>query len=172
MKVSNIEEFFVQEGSDERAIYRDEERDELHRRFPHVVVTEGSYPEIDFANRWCWRSFGPPHVKECTDHYSEYPACPLVVATESAKEQMHQSEGGVVKQFQKRYYKAPEPHGHDGMWATFWLGKTDYDYGFMEFCFSRPQDKAVFLAAAPLMGFGENYGDAESIDLEGPAEQT
>jgi hypothetical protein len=41
----------------------------------------------------------------------------------------------------------------------FWQGKTDYNYGFMEFCFSRPEDKDAFLAAAPSMGWGEKYDD-------------
>jgi hypothetical protein len=160
MIISDLEAFFSQKAEG-RTIRQAEERDELHKQFPHVVVTEGADPEIDFAYRWCWRTFGSPRVKECGNHGSEYPACPLVLATEYIRKGTYQGKDGVMKESQEKCYQAPERHGHDGRWATFWLGKTGYDYGFIEFCFSQPEDKEAFLAAAPSMGFGENYDVTE-----------
>jgi hypothetical protein len=28
-------------------------------RFPHSVMLKVSFAELDFANRWCWQTFGP-----------------------------------------------------------------------------------------------------------------
>jgi hypothetical protein len=43
------------------------------------------------------------------------------------------------------------------MWTLVWLGKTDYDYGFTEYCFLNEADRDAFLAVAPSLTFGENY---------------
>jgi len=74
--------------------------------FPHAVVLQVAFPELDFANRWCWQQFGPADG-ECYEAQSEYPACRL--RTE---------------------------HRHAGTWRTIWLEKTDYDFGFNEWCFA------------------------------------
>jgi len=55
MKITTFENF-LEEG---REIYRLAELEELRKRFPYQVWTEGYYPEIDNAARWCWRHIGP-----------------------------------------------------------------------------------------------------------------
>src|SRR5690242_17382595 len=52
----------------------------LHVNFPFSAVLEGYYPEHDYALRWCWQNFGPAHGR-CCEWHSEYPGCPLVLAT-------------------------------------------------------------------------------------------
>ncbi len=44
--------------------------------FPYPVMLELSYPELDFANRWCWQRFGPEYG-ECNQAASEYCACKI-----------------------------------------------------------------------------------------------
>jgi hypothetical protein len=95
--------------------------------FPHAVILQVAYPELDFANRWCWQQFGPAHG-ECLESYSEYPACNL-----------------------------PHPHNHEGKWFTNWLEKTDYDFGYNEWCFSRREEKNRFLEFVPQINWGERY---------------
>jgi len=34
-------------------------REERMQQFPHAVMVELSYPELDYAMRWCWKRFGP-----------------------------------------------------------------------------------------------------------------
>ena len=106
---------------------KSDRRQRLRERFPHVVLLEGSYPETDFAERRCWQQFGFCDGK-CQNYASEYP----------------------------RYSQPPE-HEHVGVWTTMWLGKTGYDYGFMEFYFANESDRDSFLAAVPSLTFGENY---------------
>jgi hypothetical protein len=45
----------------------EEERDRQERlvRFAYAVMLQVSFPELDFANRWCWQRFGPSDG-ECT----------------------------------------------------------------------------------------------------------
>lgn len=95
--------------------------------FPHSVVLQVAYPELDFANRWCWQQFGPAHG-ECHQASSEYAACDL-----------------------------PKPHAHDGSWLTHWLVKTDYDFGFNEWCFVRLEDRDRFLDFVPQINWGEGW---------------
>jgi len=39
----------------------DEERHRRLSRCPYSVMLEVAFPELDFANRWCWQRFGPAH---------------------------------------------------------------------------------------------------------------
>jgi hypothetical protein len=96
-------------------------------QFPYNVVLRLSYPEMDFANRWLWQQFGPPNG-ECIDSYSEYPTC-----SEKAS------------------------HAHDGKWLSHWLAKTDYDFGYNEWCFEFKEDQQRFLEFVPFINFGEKY---------------
>jgi hypothetical protein len=40
---------------DEYATSDEASRDEILKRFPFSVMLKVSYPELDFANRWCWK---------------------------------------------------------------------------------------------------------------------
>jgi hypothetical protein len=95
--------------------------------FPNAVVLQVAYPEMDFANRWCWQQFGPADG-DCHEASSEYPACDL--RTE---------------------------HRHVGTWRTCWLAKTDYNFGFNEWCFADHQGRDRFVQFIPQINWGESY---------------
>ena len=98
--------------------------------FPYPAMLELAFPEVAFANRWCWRHFGPMDG-ECSQEYSEYRVCT--------------NEG---------------PHRHVGKWTTHWFAKTDYNFGFNEWYFSEQADRDSFLANLPEMNWGEHYPKA------------
>lgn len=95
--------------------------------FPYSVVLKVAYPELDYANRWCWQQFGPGNG-DCLQASAEYPACELGT-----------------------------PHSHEGRWLSYWLVKTEYDYGFNEWCFVHSDDRDRFLKFVPQINWGENY---------------
>jgi hypothetical protein len=103
------------------------DRDERMLRFPHAIMLELSYPEMDFVNRWCWQNFGPADG-ECHQKQSEYRVC-------------HEER----------------PHCHMGKWKTHWLVKTDYNFGFAEWYFSEKAEQELFSANLPHFNWGENY---------------
>ena len=95
------------------------EVDELNVRLddlPYVIALEVSYPELDFANRWCWEQLGPADG-ECMDRHSEYRSCMI-----------------------------EEAHRHNGKWATHWHQKTDYNFGPNEWYFASEADRDRFIA--------------------------
>jgi hypothetical protein len=97
-------------------------------------MLEAAYPEIDFANGWCWQQFGPMDG-ECTQRYSEYRVC-----TEEVR------------------------HRHVGKWTTRWITKTDYDFGFIEWYFANETDRDFFLANLPEINWGEHYPKRKPVD--------
>ena len=109
-----------------RAVAVDERQDRM-AVFPYTVILQMVYPELDFANRWCWQQFGPAQG-DCQQYSSEYPAC--------------REEGR---------------HAHQGRWMTHWLAKTDYNFGFNEWCFSNKADQDRFVAFVPSITWGEKY---------------
>ena len=144
MRIATTDEYLEHD-----VIYEPDERKYLHAKFPHVVVIEGDFPEVGVALRWCWANFGPQHG-ECWEW--EYPSCPLILATESL-------EAYDVKGFKwdKKAYSRVAEHCHVGEWTLHWLGKTDYDHGFGEFCFGNEIHKAAFEQQIPKFDWGENY---------------
>ena len=107
----------------------EEERDRNERlsRFPYAVMLQVSYPELDFANRWCWQSLGPGDGA-CMQHQSEYRVCDRT-----------------------------DPHSHSGKWMSHWLAKTAYDFGFNEWYFAEREDQECFLAIVDQINWGEKY---------------
>jgi hypothetical protein len=103
------------------------ERAKRLSRLPFAVMLELSYAELDFANRWCWRNFGPAEG-ECRQSDSEYPAC-LIKTT----------------------------HSHSGSWATHWFEKTDYNFGFNEWYFAEKSHCERFYESIPQINWGEHY---------------
>jgi hypothetical protein len=91
------------------------------------VMLQVAYPELDFANRWCWQHFGPADG-ECLQRQSEYPACTL-----------------------------SGDHSHTGKWMWYFLGKTDYDFGYNEWYFESELDQQRFLASVSDINWGEKY---------------
>jgi len=145
MKISNLDEYLQIEPLDDPA-----ERDQLHVRFLHGVVVECDFPEWDVANRWCWQNCGPRHG-ECSSQ-PQYATCPVILPTE----RIEKTNWGGQQLELKRYSSVPVHH-HVGIWTTYWFGKTDYDHGFGEFCFSNENDLAKFLEFVPQVDWGENY---------------
>ena len=103
------------------------EHNERLATFPHSVVLQVSFAEMDYANRWCWQQFGPANG-ECAQAYSEYRACDTTGS-----------------------------HSHDGKWLSYWLAKTDYDFGFNEWNFAQRTDLDRFVAFVPEINWGERY---------------
>ena len=104
------------------------ERDTWRQRLPYSLVVKLFYPQLDFAERWCWLTFGEC-FGECLQRQSEYPSC-----------------------FE------PLPHCHNGRWRARWLAKTGYDFGYCEWLFAEEEACRRFAAFIPEIGFGENYG--------------
>ena len=103
------------------------EREVRLSRFPHAVMLQASFAELDYANRWCWQQFGPGDG-ECLQRQSGYPGCDHV-----------------------------GPHSHTGKWMFQWLEKTDYNFGFSEWYFLELADCAAFLAFVGEINWGEKY---------------
>jgi hypothetical protein len=89
---STFEEYLASDDDslEERAA-QEANRNGRLSRFPYSVMLKVSFPELDFANRWCWQTFGPSDG-ECTQRFSEYRVCDRT-----------------------------EPHSHVGKWTAGWL---------------------------------------------------
>jgi hypothetical protein len=96
-------------------------------RFPYSVMLKVSFPELDFANRWCWQNFGPCDG-ECMQRDSEYLACDRA-----------------------------DSHSHVGKWTSYFFDKTDYNFGFNEWYFAEIADRDQFFASVDKINWGENY---------------
>ena len=126
--LSSFEEYLASEGYSPD-VQAEEERERRGRlsRFTYSVTLQVSFQEVDFANRWCWRHFGPSDG-DCLERQSDYPACGI-----------------------------PEPHSHTGKWMWYWLAKTDYNFGFCERHFSELTERDCFLASVDKISWGEKY---------------
>jgi hypothetical protein len=126
--LSSFEEYLA--SDDHSPGFRAEEareRKDRLSRLPYSVMLQVSFAEFDFANRWCWQHFGP-NDGECLQRQSEYPMCDLV-----------------------------EFHSHTGKWMWYWLAKTDHNFGFSEWYFSKQADRDFFLASVDEINWGEKY---------------
>lgn len=142
MRAASIEEYLNLDN-----IYDPQERDEVHAQFPHVVVIECDFLELDMALRWCWSKFGPQHG-ECGGWHGDYPSCPLVLATECLEPCKFSGK-------QKKVYRPVAAHSHVGEWTLHWLGKTEYDHGFGELCFANEAHRDAFALQIPSLDWGE-----------------
>lgn len=125
---SSFEEYLASDDDslEDRAA-QDIDRKERLCHFPFTVMLKVSFPELAFANRWCWQNFGSSDG-ECTQRYSEYRAC-----------------------------DRDDPHSHVGKWVSHWFVKTDYDFGFNEWYFAKSEDRDLFLANVDKINWGEHY---------------
>lgn len=174
--ISTFEEFFKSEdwrrnwiannrpenevyAHDKRMSDRDEKRKEYRKRFPFTVILQGAFSEHDFVSRWCWQNIGPKQCEECHESSSEYPGCPLALATEYIKTGWYlTNKNQRVYWSEKAYIEEKVPkHSHEGTWRSMWLGKTGYDYGCGEYYFQNESDRDEFLAAIPIFSLGERY---------------
>ena len=125
---SSLEEYLASEDDsvDDRAA-QEIDRNERMLRFPHSVMLKLSFPEIDFANRWCWQHFGPGDG-ECSQRYSEYRVCDRT-----------------------------EPHSHVGRWMSHFFVKTEYDFGFNEWYFAERSERDLFVGNVDNINWGEHF---------------
>jgi hypothetical protein len=125
--LSSFNDFLADECSPEGRAEETKDRDVRLARFPYAVMLLVSFPEMDFADRWCWQRFGP-RDGECIQPGSEYPVCTI--------------EGG---------------HSHTGKWTSHWFAKTDYNFGFNEWYFAEEGARELFLASVSEINWGENF---------------
>ena len=102
-------------------------RSDILARFPNAVMLQVAFPELDFANRWCWNNFGPAEGN-CSQKDSRYRVCDVETQ-----------------------------HSHAGNWATHWFVKTEYDFGFNEWYFSDRSHFDLFLAFVSEINWGEDF---------------
>ena len=150
-------------GISEREKRKKKFKDSLLLPLPFTAVVEGVYPEQDYANRWCWRNIGPRQCDKCDCSSSEYPGCPVVLATEYIKTGWYPNQAGQRVYWSEKAYIEENvlEHGHEGIWSSYWLGKTGYDYGFTEYYFQNESDRDRFLAAVPFFNTGEKYEEKD-----------
>ncbi len=128
VRLSSFEEYLASEDDSLQVRAFEEQERELRRsRFPHTVTLQLSFAELDYANRWCWQHFGPADGN-CLQYHSDYPVCDLAGA-----------------------------HSHKGKWIWYWLVKTEYNFGFCEWCFFELSDQNRFLASVSEIHWGEKY---------------
>lgn len=142
----------------------EEKRAVLLVKFPYTVLVEASWVEGDVPDRWCWQQFGPRNGP-CQDHYSEYPACPLVLATRHEKLYTYTEADGTTGESADWEFTKPEEHSHEGVWDCIPLGKTGYDFGFLEWGFTTPERRDRFKDVVESLGFGEQYGKFGADDV-------
>jgi hypothetical protein len=126
--LSSIEAYLRSEDdSPEERAEQMSARNERLSRFPYAVMLQVAFPELDFANRWCWTRFGPTDG-ECAQKDSEYRVCQI-----------------------------DAPHSHSGVWMSHWYVKTDYNFGFNEWHFTDRSHHDLFLGFVSKIHWGENY---------------
>lgn len=125
--LSSFDEYLASECTSESGAREKKERDQRLSRFPYAVMLQVAFPELDFANRWCWQQFGPADGV-CYNSQSDYPTCTL---------------GG--------------DHSHVGKWMWHFFGKTDYNFGYNEWYFHSEPDHRHFLASVGDINWGEKY---------------
>ena len=138
----------------------DLEREKLLVQFPFTVVATGEYPEHDYARRWCWQNISPENGR-CATVHGDYPACPLVLATERTEQVNWRDKSGNDHSCERKRYTEPGNHEHTGEWSFLWLGKTGYDYGYGEFCFRNERDLENFLVVFPTFIWSEDWDREE-----------
>lgn len=129
-RLSSYDEYRETESNDlDERLYAHQERELLLLRFPFAVMLEAAYPEMDFADRWCWENFGPKDGP-CRQFESNYPCC------------LNDTK-----------------HTHHGVWCTRWFEKTDYDFGFNEWYFREQSHQEMFRSFVPLINWGDRFPD-------------
>lgn len=128
VEASSFEEYLASDDdSVECRAAEDASRKERLNRFPYTVLLKVSFPEIDFANRWCWQNFGPCDGA-CNQRNAEYCVC-----------------------------DRSDLHSHVGKWMSHFFVKTDYDFGFNEWYFAESADRDLFAANVDNINWGENF---------------
>ena len=88
---------------DKKMLDQQEKRSEFLKDFPFTVILQGNYSEHDFVNNWCWQNIGSMQCEECQEILSEYPGCPLLLATEYMATTWFSTKGGRKYRSYKAY---------------------------------------------------------------------
>lgn len=146
-------------------------RQEIQKEFPYVVTYCGHYGPgslLDDLTDWCREKFGLRHGecqwRECEysfdkwyhenkfeeemDRLTDEKAGPRPDRKKKrAWSKWHKISGEVIdEQFKiiEARKDKPEEHSHKGIWTSFFVMKTGYDYGYEDFCFKNQEDVFYF----------------------------
>ncbi len=127
LELSNFEEYLNKEyliGRENKEEYLNHkivERNKILLDFPYSVILKLFYQQIDFADWLLWQILGDKYGY-CNQEQSDIPAC-----------------------------KITGKHKHNGVWTSFWLAKTDYDYGFNEWFFKNKEDCNILISILSIL---------------------
>ncbi len=127
LALSNFEDYLEEKfliGEENREDYLSNkilERNNILLDFPHSIILKLFYHQMDFADWLLWQILGARNG-DCNQRESEVPAC-----------------------------RIQGKHNHSGIWTSFWLAKTDYDYGFNEWLFKTNEDSHILIEILPLL---------------------
>lgn len=155
----------------ERSEERKAERQKIHEEFPYVINYSGHYgPDclLDDISDWCHEKFGSKHGK-CYWHGCEWNWDRWHAESgleDELDNELHENRGPRPDSKDKKAWKiwqeegsqiidkhfemletrldAPDKHSHWGVWTSFFITKTGYDYGYEDFCFKNHEDAVYF----------------------------
>lgn len=139
-------------------------RKKIHMEMPYIVTVESDYywlDEVDIILRETFRDkHGECEWEECEFSFDTWHIKTGLRASLNAKlSRREEDETDHIKDhfdmIEKRLDK-PGNHSHKGIWTTFWIIKTGYDYGYQDFCFKYEVDWLKFL----FMNFSFNRMEA------------
>lgn len=119
---------------------KEKDHSELKKIFPYFSVLEGYSIQFDYLCRLLWNKFGPING-ECFDYYSEYPVCPLVLATEKTRKVISRNKDKEEYWTEIKEYFDPGKHIHNGIWNNQCLDKIGYDEFITVFYFYNEENK-------------------------------
>lgn len=144
------------EKLDERLI----EREKVHKEYPYVVTVALNYYSMDDINdilreklgdqggecgwRECEFSYATWHKETGLENQLQRKLYPL---NKKQKDELAIRSDYITEHYamiDKRLDK-PGKHSHWGVWTTFWIVKTGYDYGYNDYCFKHDIDWLRFL---------------------------
>lgn len=131
-------------------------RKKIHKKFPFVITYAEHYGSgclLDDISDWCREHYGDRdgecHWRKCslsydTWYYGNRFEEQLDKQLEKCKKR--EEDGIIDAHFEmiKNRPDIPKKHHHTGIWTTFFVVKTGYDYGYEDFCFKNAEDALHF----------------------------
>ena len=132
------------------------ERLKVHEEFPYVITYPGLYCSggmLDEMEKWCRETFGDRHGKcnwrGCDFNWERWHE--ETGLEDLLYEQLDQCKdgesGNIIDRHIEKYQHhidAPGNHSHKGIWTSFFVVKTGYDYGYEDYCFKNQGDAVYF----------------------------
>ena len=132
------------------------EREQIHKKFPHVITYRGHYGEgslLDDMTNWCRQYYGNSdgkcHWRKCNLSFDVWHKnTGLEDKLEALLNNCADDEGDNIidnhfKMIEDRP-DFPKEHCHIGVWTSFFVVKTGYDYGYEDYCFKNKEDALHF----------------------------